>query len=57
MEIREDFYGKTLHVTPEFDAGVEPDIAEWFEKYYSVRYQNYPVGESYLHDRQEIPCG
>jgi formylmethanofuran dehydrogenase subunit A len=56
-EIREDFYGKTLHVTPDYDAAVEPDIARWFERYYSVQYANYPVAERYLHDREEVPCG
>lgn len=56
-EIREDFYGRTLHVAPSYDPGIEPDIAEWFEKYYSVRFRNYPVGDDYLHGAEQIACG
>ena len=42
-EIREPFIGKLLHVAPEYDTSVETDIEEWFEKYYSIRWRNYPV--------------
>jgi formylmethanofuran dehydrogenase subunit A len=48
-DIREAFNGKTLHVAPDYDRGVEVDIKEWFEKYYSIRWRNYPVDASYLH--------
>ena len=30
-EIREESFGKTLHVAPEYDREVEADIREWFE--------------------------
>jgi formylmethanofuran dehydrogenase subunit A len=56
-EIRAPIYGKTLHVAPEYDAGIEPDIAEWFEKYYSVQFRNYPVSAEYLQAAEEIGCG
>ncbi len=45
-EIRDPFIGKTLHVAPEYDRDVEADIQEWFEKYYSIRWRNYPVDDS-----------
>ncbi len=48
-DVRSEHLGKTLYVQPEFDPGVEPLIAEWFEKYYSIRFRNYPVGDEYLH--------
>lgn len=48
-DIREAFNGKTLHVEPEYDREVEADIKLWFEKYYSIRWRNYPVDASYLH--------
>ena len=54
-EMRDAPFGKTLHVQPGFDPGVEPDIAEWFEKYYSIRYRNYPVDASYLHHPELVP--
>jgi formylmethanofuran dehydrogenase subunit A len=51
-EIREDTYGKTMHVAPEYDRDVEPDIQEWFEESYSIQWRNYPVGDSHSHDRE-----
>lgn len=54
-EIRDPLIGKTLHVAPEYDRDVEADIKEWFEKYYSIRWRNYPVGDSYLHDSELVP--
>ncbi|MGE0607167.1 MAG: formylmethanofuran dehydrogenase subunit A [Pirellulales bacterium] len=56
-DIREDFYGRTLHVSPHYDPGIEPDIAEWFEKYYSIRFRNYPVSDDYLHGAETVGCG
>ncbi len=47
-EMRRPVDGKTLYVAPEYDRGVESDIADWFEQAYSVRFRNYAVDESYL---------
>jgi formylmethanofuran dehydrogenase subunit A len=55
-DIRENLFGKTLHVAPEYDRDVEIDIAEWFEQFYSIRFRNYPVSDDYLHDAEQIPC-
>jgi formylmethanofuran dehydrogenase subunit A len=54
-EIRDPFIGKTLHVAPEYDRDVESDIQAWFEQYYSIRWRNYPVDKSYLHDDELVP--
>jgi formylmethanofuran dehydrogenase subunit A len=57
-EIREDLYGKTLHVRPAFDEGVMPDIRSWFQQHYTIQFANYPVADSYLaHGGSEVPCG
>lgn len=56
-DIRADHFGKTIHVAPDFDPGVEPQIADWFEQYYSIRFRNYPVSNNYLHAVEEVPCG
>ncbi len=56
-EIREELYGKTLHVAPDFDREIETDIANWFEQYYSIRFRNYPVSAEYLHAAEQIACG
>ncbi len=55
-EIRDPVRGKTLHVSPDYDHGVEADIADWFEKYYSIRFRNYPVTEDYMHEHETIAC-
>jgi formylmethanofuran dehydrogenase subunit A len=56
-EIRQDLYGKTLHVQPEYDHGVIPDVKQWFEAYYTIQFANYPVDESYLaHGGTVVPC-
>src|SRR5262249_14025185 len=39
-EIRDPLIGKTLHVAPDYDRDVEPDIQDWFERYYSVNWRN-----------------
>ena len=55
-EMRDPFIGKTLHVAPEYDRDVETDIQAWFEKYYSIRWRNYPVDASYLHESELVPA-
>ena len=54
-EIRNTPIGKTLHVQPQYDLTDEADIKEWFEQFYSIRWRNYPVDSSYLHDPQVVP--
>jgi formylmethanofuran dehydrogenase subunit A len=53
-EIREDTYGKTLHVAPDYDRDVEPDMSRWFEESYSIQWRNYPVDYSYFQDHEVI---
>ena len=38
----------------DFEHEFLPDIQEWFEQYYSIRFRNYPVSESYLHAPEVI---
>ena len=47
-EVRQDAYGKTLHVAPVYDEGVLPDIRKWFEEHYTIQFANYPVDAAYL---------
>lgn len=53
-EIRETLIGKTLHADPDYDRAVEPDIQQWFEKYYSIQWRNYPVDAGYLHAAETV---
>jgi formylmethanofuran dehydrogenase subunit A len=56
-EIRAEEFGRTLHVLPEHDLGVIPDIQKWFETHYTIQFANYPVDESYLsHGATVVPC-
>ncbi len=55
-ELREETFGKTLHVAPSFDADREQHLADWWNDHYSVRFRNYPVDESYLGEHQEVLC-
>jgi formylmethanofuran dehydrogenase subunit A len=53
-EIRDPQFGRTLHVAPEYDREVEPDIRAWFEKNYSIRWRNYPVDAGYLQEAEVV---
>lgn len=44
-EIRTAARGRTIHVSPEFDPAIVPEIREWFEKDYTIQFANYPVGD------------
>jgi formylmethanofuran dehydrogenase subunit A len=54
-EIRDPLIGKTLHVEPDYDHEMEAGIQEWFEKYYSIQWRNYPVDPSYLSESCVVP--
>jgi formylmethanofuran dehydrogenase subunit A len=57
-EIRQEIYGKTLFVSPPYDPQVEKDIRQYFAKYYTIEFENYPVQlDYYLPRRQEIKAG
>jgi formylmethanofuran dehydrogenase subunit A len=57
-EIRQDLYGRTLHVAPGYDEGLVPDIKKWFESFYTIQFANYPVDEGYLsHGGTIVSCG
>ena len=56
--IRQEAYGRTLYVSPGYDPGVERDIRDFFEKYYTVDFENYPVQtEHYLPRPREVATG
>lgn len=47
--------GKTLYVEPSYDLEAERLIQDWFEKYYSINFRNYPVAMDYLHHPESVP--
>jgi formylmethanofuran dehydrogenase subunit A len=52
-EMRADCSGRLLHAAPEYDADIEQIIRPFFEDYYSIRFDNYAVADTYLH-RHEV---
>ncbi|MBN2318932.1 MAG: formylmethanofuran dehydrogenase subunit A [Acidobacteria bacterium] len=53
--IRRETFGKTLYVAPVYDTAVEKDIREYFRKYYTIEFENYPVQlEHYLPRPREV---
>jgi formylmethanofuran dehydrogenase subunit A len=56
-EIRQELFGRTLHVDPQFDAGVLPDIQKWFEACYTIQFANYSVDTHYMaHGATAVAC-
>lgn len=53
-EFRNDFIGKLLHITPEYDNKIEEVVQPFFEDYYSIEFSNYAVADHYLHDHEII---
>jgi len=56
-EIRGEYEGTLLHVAPGYDEEAVPDIQEWFENYYTIRFRNYPVDEHSLRRHRVMPTG
>jgi formylmethanofuran dehydrogenase subunit A len=54
-EFRTDYEGRVLHVAPDYDPKVEEVIRPFFEDYYTIQFDNYPVGERYLHKHEVVP--
>lgn len=42
-ELRTPVAGQTFYVAPDYDSALEPVLRDWFERYYSVQFRNYPV--------------
>ncbi|MCL4559235.1 MAG: formylmethanofuran dehydrogenase subunit A [Chloroflexi bacterium] len=55
--IREEVFGRTFYVNPSYDPDIEAKIQEYFDKYYTVRFENYPVQlEHYLPRHEVVAC-
>jgi formylmethanofuran dehydrogenase subunit A len=53
-EIRSTPNGRLFHVAPGYDESALPHIREWFERYYTVQFRNYPVDDQYLQDHEVV---
>jgi len=54
-EIRSTQNGRLFHVAPTYDEGALPHIREWFERYYTIQFRNYPVDDHYLQEHEIVP--
>ena len=54
-EFRTDHEGRILHVAPDYDPDIEKVIKPFFEDYYTIQFENYAVGEQYLHQHEVVP--
>lgn len=50
-----DHEGKFLFVQPDYDPSIEDTLKPFFEDYYTIMFDNYAVGDQYLHRHQVIP--
>ncbi len=53
-EFRADHSGKLLHVAPAYDSQISETIKPFFEEFYSIEYENYPVGDEYLQEHEVV---
>ena len=45
----------TFFVSPKYDIAIEKDVRDFFDKYYTIEFENYPVQlEHYLPRPQEV---
>jgi formylmethanofuran dehydrogenase subunit A len=49
--------GRTLHVAPERDPSVDPEIAGWFERSSTIAFANYPVRDEEVANGSVVPLG
>ncbi|MBV8210218.1 MAG: formylmethanofuran dehydrogenase subunit A [Burkholderiaceae bacterium] len=54
-EFRATNEGRVLHVAPDFDPSIVEAIRPFFEENYSIRFDNYPVNDSYLGKHELVP--
>jgi len=52
-----EVFGRTLHVAPGYDRGLEAELRARFEGSYTVSFDNYALSDEEIPDREVIPCG
>lgn len=56
-EFRADREGRVLHVAPAYDSAIEGTLRPFFDEFYTIEFDNYPVADRYLHQHQVIAGG
>lgn len=55
-ELRSQHSGTVFYVTPDYDEGVLPDLRNWFNDHYSLRFANYAIDQSCLQNGMNVAC-
>lgn len=55
-EIRAGRPGRTFYVDPPYDPDLEGELREHFERFYTIRFENYPVDLHYLPRPERLPA-
>ena len=56
-QLRAETFGKTFYVDVKYDPSITPKIRDHFDKYYTIRFENYPVQlEHYLPKPAPVAC-
>ncbi len=56
-EFAQEHTGRLFHIEPAYDNAIESLLEPFFNDYYSIRFRNYAVDDSYLHGHQVIKTG
>jgi len=56
-EFRFDHEGSVYHVSPSYNPEIERVLKPFFEDYYSVQFENYPVSDHYIARGVTVPTG
>jgi len=48
--------GRTLYVEPAYDLGIEEELRRYFEDYYTIQFENYPVAPDYVPRGEIVAC-
>jgi formylmethanofuran dehydrogenase subunit A len=54
-DLREAEGGVLLHSAPSYDPASVDHIRDWFEKYYTIQFSNYPVNDDYIGEHELVP--
>ncbi|MCX8048494.1 MAG: formylmethanofuran dehydrogenase subunit A [Methylohalobius sp.] len=54
-EFCQDGEGRIFHVSPDYDPKIEQVLKPFFEEYYTVQFENYPVSAHYLAHGVRVP--
>ncbi len=56
-EIRSTTLARTLHVAPEYDEAIVPEIRRWIDRDFTIQFAHYPVAANEVANPLECPVG